>query len=55
MKSNIFGTDEPTTARVVSDKTKSNVFGTDDKDEQKRQAHVRQGLRGKLKSFSKAT
>jgi len=30
MKSNIFGTDEPTTTRVVSDKNKSNIFGTDE-------------------------
>jgi hypothetical protein len=30
MKSNIFGTDEPTTTRHVSDKNKSNIFGIGD-------------------------
>jgi len=47
MKSNIFGTDEPTSTRPVSDKNKSNIFGTSDNDEQnKRQQGGRQGVRG---------
>ena len=48
MKSNIFGNDEPTTTRHVSDKNKSNIFGVGDNDDpSKRQAGgIRQGLRG---------
>jgi hypothetical protein len=34
MKSNIFGTDEPTSARHVSDKNKSDIFGTSGNDDQ---------------------
>jgi hypothetical protein len=38
MKSNIFGTDEPTSTRTVSDKNKSNIFGIgDNNDQNKRQ------------------
>jgi hypothetical protein len=33
MKSNIFGTDEPTSTRAVSDKNKSNIFGIGDNDD----------------------
>jgi hypothetical protein len=39
MKSNIFGTDEPTSTRVVSDKNKSNIFGIGDNND----PHKRQG------------
>jgi hypothetical protein len=54
MKSNIFGTDEPASARSFSDMNKSNIFGVNDKDEQsKRPTQVRQGLRGKLKITDK--
>jgi len=38
MKSNIFGTDEPTSTRHVSDKNRSNIFGIgDNNDQSKRQ------------------
>ena len=47
MKSNIFGSDEPTSSRPVSDKNKSDIFGVNDKNEQNKQSSVRQGLRGK--------
>ncbi len=48
MKSNIFGTDEPTSTRTVSDKNKSNIFGIgDNNDQNKRQGGG--GRRGKLK------
>jgi hypothetical protein len=47
MKSNIFGTDEPTSARHVSDKNKSNIFGIGDNDQNKTQGGTRQGRRGK--------
>jgi len=52
MKSNIFGTDEPTSARHVSDKNKSDIFGTSGSDDQnKRQTG---GIRrGKLKIINK--
>jgi hypothetical protein len=45
MKSNIFGTDEPTSARHVSDKNKSNIFGIGDNDQNKTQGGTRQGRR----------
>ncbi|CAF0937802.1 unnamed protein product [Adineta ricciae] len=45
MKSNIFGSDEPTSSRPVSDKNKSDIFGVNDKNEQNKQSNVRQGLR----------
>ncbi|UJR21897.1 hypothetical protein I4U23_024969 [Adineta vaga] len=46
MKSNIFGTDEPTSARSTSDKNKSDIFGVNDKNEQnKNGAGIRHGLR----------
>lgn len=47
MKSNIFGSDEPAASRNVSNKNQSNIFGVGDDDQAKRQASVRQGLRGK--------
>jgi len=46
MKSNIFGPDEPTSTRTVSEKNRSNIFGIGDNDDpNKRQSGVRQGLR----------
>jgi hypothetical protein len=45
MKSNIFGTDEPTSNRHVSDKNKSNIFGIGDNDQNKTQGGTRQGRR----------
>ncbi|CAF1167489.1 unnamed protein product [Adineta steineri] len=47
MKSNIFGTDEPTSARTVSDKNKSNIFGIGDNEntKQQQQGGNRHGLR----------
>lgn len=45
MKSNIFGSDEPTTTRNVPNKSQSNVFSTPDDDQAKRQGGIRHGLR----------
>lgn len=47
MKSNIFGTDEPTAGRTTSDKNKSNIFGIGDNQEQNKQqgAAARHGRR----------
>ena len=46
MKSSIFGNDEPTATRTVSDKNRSNIFGVGDQDDpSKRQAGgVRRGM-----------
>ncbi len=46
MKSNIFGPEEPSSTRAVSDKNKSNIFGIGDNDDlHKRQAGgVRRGI-----------
>jgi hypothetical protein len=48
MKSNIFGTDEPTTTRHVSDKNKSNIFGIGDSEHPSAPKHSH---RGKFKSI----
>lgn len=54
MRSNIFGNDEPTTGRHVSDKNRSDIFGVSNDDQNKRQgATVRQGLRGMFNKILK--
>lgn len=51
MKSNIFGSDEPTSTRQVSDKNRSNIFGVGDDDQNKRQTGG--ARRGKLSYMKK--
>ena len=53
MKSNIFGPEEPSAGRNVSNKNHSNIFNVPEDDPSKRQTHVRQGLRGKHNAVNK--
>jgi hypothetical protein len=49
MKSSIFGNDEPTASRPVSDKNRSNIFGAPEQEQQNQNqgGGGRQGKRGK--------